>query len=616
MIEQFHFLRPWWLLLLLPLAVLIWQLARGRFDGGGWRGIVDPQLLPHVLSGEGRGERGAMRWLMGTVAALSIVAMAGPTWEKLPQPVYQKDTALAIVLDLSRSMNAADIKPSRLVRARHKIADILNLRLEGQTALVVYAADAFTVTPLTSDVDTILALLPDLDSALMPAQGSRADRAFERAFELFANAAVVRGDVLLISDAVDDATLTRIERLHDAHPQHRVSVLAVGTDEGAPVPLEQGGFLKTADGSIVIPALGEENLSRIADFGGGVYATISSDDIDINSLAYLLESSIDASDANLAEDLATERWREFGPWLLLVALPLAALAFRRGALLVLPLCLLSIPPDAYAFDWSSLWQNDDQRARGLFERGDHAAAAELFDNPDWKGASRYRAQDYQGALENWGGLEGEESLYNAGNALARLGRYEEALKAYDSLLERNPDHEDALFNKRAIEEFMRQQQQQEQSQSGDESSDQQSEQNEGGEQSQSGESGESGSGSSADSGQSEGEAQDNQSGQQQQGEGQAAENDSNDESGDRETGDQGGDSEADDQQRASQDEQQPEQAESPGDGDPLPEEEKLSAQAAEQWLRKIPDDPGGLLRRKFLYQFRERGGVAAEAESW
>ena len=161
MIEQFHFLRPWWLLALVPHVAITWLLIRGRYDSGNWRTVIDPRLLPHVLSDSKRKTHASIRGVLATVAGLAIIALAGPTWEKRQQPVFDQQTSLVVALDLSRSMDVADIKPTRLTRARHKIADILNQREEGQTALVVYAADAFAVTPLTHDADTILALLPD-----------------------------------------------------------------------------------------------------------------------------------------------------------------------------------------------------------------------------------------------------------------------------------------------------------------------------------------------------------------------------------------------------------------------------------------------------------------------
>jgi Ca-activated chloride channel family protein len=556
--------------------------------------VIDTRLLPFVLSSASADSRSWSRWVLGSVALLAIIALAGPTWERLPQSVYHKETALVIALDLSRSMNSADLKPSRLSRARHKIADILNLRQEGQTALVVYAADAFTVTPLTNDVDTILALLPDLETELMPAQGTRADRAIELALELFANSGIARGDVLLISDGLSDLEVNRVESRLDETPGNRLSVLAVGTREGGPVPLKNGGFLKDRDGAIVITGMLEDNLRRVARNGGGVFAEISADDVDINSLAYMMDSSIDDREARLS-DHSTDIWRELGPWLILVALPLAALGFRRGVVWLIPLYIVVLSPDAQAVDWQTLWQNNDQRAHQLFERGDHAAAAELFDNPEWQASSKYRAGDYAAALDAWQQLDGGDANYNRANTLARMGRYEDALTSYQRLLEQHPEHEDGRFNKEALEEWLKNQQQQQGEQQQKGAQDQQQQQGEQNRQQQQG-----------------GQAQ-----QQQSDSGDTQQNDSQQTSENAQNQADNGSQGELDQTRQEQSRQSGEQEHEVAENDALAElDQKMTEQAAEQWLRKIPDDPGGLLRRKFIYQYRQRGGVDAEAQSW
>ncbi|KAF3983350.1 MAG: VWA domain-containing protein, partial [Methylococcales symbiont of Hymedesmia sp. n. MRB-2018] len=171
-IADFHFIRPYWLLALLPATQLFISLVNNKLNRANWSLICDPQLAPFVLQ-----DSVVKRSILSLTAAplatfLLIISLAGPTWERVPSPVFRNDAGLVIALDLSRSMDAADITPSRLSRARFKVADILRQRKDGQTALIVYAADVFTVTPLTEDNETIISQISALTTDIMPSQGS------------------------------------------------------------------------------------------------------------------------------------------------------------------------------------------------------------------------------------------------------------------------------------------------------------------------------------------------------------------------------------------------------------------------------------------------------------
>jgi Ca-activated chloride channel family protein len=589
MIEQFTLLRPLWLLALLPLAGLIWQLFKGNPNSRSWQSVVDPELLPHLLGGKFQARQSRTVVLVAVIGFVAIIALAGPVWEKLPQPVYRQQAALVIALDLSRSMDATDVKPSRLTRARHKIADILSRRGEGQTALVVYAADAFLVTPLTEDVGTIKALLPSLSTDLMPAQGSRVDRALQQALRLFDNGGVRRGDILIVSDGLSANEIVEVERILRDLSGYRISILGVGSETGGPIPLASGGFLKDAQGSIVIPRMPADAMARLAAKGAGEFATITTDDRDILSILDHIQRNRFETEA-IVSDQTADIWREQGPWLLLFILPFIALAFRRGVLFMLPLLLIPFSPGADAFGWEELWQNQNQRGRLQFEQGAHEQAAELFKNPGWKASSHYRAGDYDEALQYWAEQADESAYYNQGNALAKLGRMDEAVKAYEKALEINPQHQDAGYNKKLLEDLIEQQQQQPKDQQ-DQQQDQQ-----GSEQQQSQDSGQ--------NQQADGEGDQQRSDDSNNQQDSQARRDSDPQTSDtsQQESTQPQDSQAD--QQASEDEQLAEM------------EQQMSEQAADQWLRKIPDDPGGLLRRKFIYQYQNRAGSPVEANPW
>jgi Ca-activated chloride channel family protein len=556
-LELFHFIRPYWLLALIPLSIILWLLIHRHLSSGNWAKVCDPELLPHILIGQDQKRKKWPLYSLAIGGLLAIVALAGPTWERLPQPTFTDMSALVILLDLSHSMDATDIKPSRLVRARFKVADILKQRQEGQTALVVYAGDAFTVTPLTDDTDTIVSQLSVLNTSIMPSQGSRADIALKKAADLLEQAGLKNGNILLITDGLNQAYKNTIENMKS----YKISILGVGTAEGSPIQLPNGGFLKDSKGAIVIPKLDERNLAELAQLGGGIYQGIKNDDSDIKSLAAAYNSFNNQLDK---QELKVDTWREQGPWLLVLLLPLAALGFRRGILsVILLIFFMPIPQPAQAWDWNSLWFTADQQASQAFEKGEMEKSAELFENSEWKGAAQYKAGKYEDALKSLEGLDNAESWYNKGNALAKLSRYSEAIEAYKKALELNSKHEDAKYNKELVEKQLQKQQNQQ-----NQDSQQQDKQNQQNQQ--------------QNSEQQNSEQQDKQNQQQSKSADKSEEKQQSDEKEDKTT---------------------------------ISTPDEIE-QAKQQLLRQIPDDPGGLLRRKFKYQYQQQGQQSQGEQAW
>jgi Ca-activated chloride channel family protein len=636
---DFHFLRPWWLLALLPLIALVWALHRHRRSGGDWRAFCDPALLPHILIGTpGRQARWPL-WLTAVGGALAVLALAGPAWERLPTPVFRNLSALVVVLDLSMSMEAADLKPNRLERARFKIEDILRERKDGQTALVVYAGDAFAVTPITDDTATIAAQLSALSPALMPVQGARPDLGLKTAARLLKQAGLKAGDVLLISggEGAGEAESTAAKLRAEGY---RVSVLGAGTPDGAPVPLPEGGFLKDIRGNIVIPKLDAPALAQLAQAGGGLYRTLASGSGDLDALLRLFDRRAEAAEQT-GDTVRIEQWREYGVFLLPILLPLAALAFRRGWLGAwLLLVLVPLPQPAHAFEWQDLWLTPDQRAQRDFRAGHPDEAAQRFQNPEWKAAAEYKASRYEQAAKALEKLDTGTSHYNRGNALASQGQYEQALKAYDQALKLDPNNEDAQYNKKLVEEELRKQQEERKKQEQEKKQDKQDQGQDQGQQPQPSPSGQKGSEPPPDQGkngdqkqeqQKQGENQssqqsaENQSDGNRNGEAQGAQPDENAKGseqpknqpapGEDEKGEQ---AKAKQSEPAPQDESpekenpaaqgQPEKADGaePRKAGPESEARGETRQAEEQWLRRIPDDPGGLLKEKFRRQYSQR----------
>lgn len=601
-LSEFHFIRPYWLLALLPYLILLGLLVRRKLSHGNWTAVCDAALLPYLLQDKAVAQS---RWPLATgavAAVLAIVALAGPTWERLPTPVFRNDSALVIVLDLSRSMDAADIKPSRLVMARYKIADILKQRKDGQTALIVYADEAFTVTPLTNDTETIANQLSALTTGIMPSEGNNTTRALEKAEALFKQAGLQKGQILLITDGgnIDDA-LSKAKSV-DAY---QLLVLGVGTSGGAPIALKTGGFLKDEQGSIVVDKLDISSLEKLAQAGNGAYQSLMSDDTDIQALLSTLISQSDGKGEN-TENLLLDRWRDVGPWLLLLVLPLAALNFRKGLLGLIFILLLPLPKNSYALEldktWQDLWQSKDQQAQAAYRQGDFNKAAELFENTDWKAAAHYKSGAFDKALENLKENPSANSYYNQGNALAQSGQLKEALDAYNKALKLNPDDGDTQYNKALVEKALEQQKQeqkQDQQQDRDKKPDSQDQKDQ--EQKQDGDK----------SGQSEQDKSEENKDEQKESD---QKPEQKPEQSQQSTEQQPEKADAEQQKEKQADAAKPEQADAKKDdkkpdapAQPLGAMSNEEKQANEQWLKRIPDDPAGLLKRKFKYQYDQRG---------
>ena len=583
------------MLMLIPLVLLAAYYLGRSGSAGQWSRFIESQRL-QLLSGSRVKLR---RWpvTFALAAILAVLALAAPTWEKLPVPTRDDKAPLVVLFDLSPSMLAQDLAPDRLTRARLKVTDLLRQRSEGQTALIAYAGSPHRVSPLTDDTRTIENLLPALHPAVMPQGGSNVEGAVELALEMLASAGFEsRGQLLLVTDGVSADAQKAIRDLLPVGV--RLSILGVGTPPGAPVPTGSGGFLRDSRSEIIVARLNRNELQMLAGAAGGRYIELQADDADIHYLLEPLELQQVASEE--VSETTYDDWHDAGYWLVILMLPLALLAARRGVLFaLLPLALLSTLPAqrAEAGLWDDLWLTADQQGKQALADGDAARAAELFEDPEWRGYAAWQAGDYRAAADSFSEAE-QASLYNQGTTLAGSGDLEGALAKLNSFIQANPDHENARFNRDLIEQLLQQQEQEQQSgESGDSDQDQsagesQSEDGSSGDEGQSGQQQSAGGDSQENDGESSSQPDANTEGTEQSGENSA------DAGGAEENGEE---TSAEQQQEAMTaaanegDEPSGEQTMGLADGD------NLSA-ASEQWLRAIPDDPAGLLRRKFEYE--------------
>lgn len=459
---DFHFLRPEWLLALFPAALLIAYVARRRAFGAApeWAGLVDAHLLRHLtISGA---QVGQSRWLpvaFGAGLIASVMAMAGPTWQKQPMPAFQGDAPSVIVLSLAQSMNSTDLVPSRLTRAGHKLRDMLDRATGDDVAFVIYADRPFVAAPLTSDADVIQQMLPELSTSLMPVLGNRLDLAITEGQALLDRAAASAGRIVVLADGMGlnpDASVAAARAAQASG--YTLNVLGVGTTGGATLQTANGRAIQTRDGQNVTVTLDTDGLTALAQAGGGTFAAITADDSDLARV--FPDQSGDLQGVGEATDYVSDGWADIGYFLLFIPVLLAPLAFRRGLILVFAFGIVglgAVPQGAQAGVWEDLWQTPDQQAQAAFNAGNFAAAAGLATTGDARGAALYRNADFGSAAAQFGTDD-----YNRGNALAKSGAFEEALAAYDARLAVAPQDADAQFNRDIVAKLLEQQQQDQQ----------------------------------------------------------------------------------------------------------------------------------------------------------
>ena len=647
-VHDFHFLRPEWFVALLPLCLLIMLIRQYRRSQSGWQSVIPSHLYKHLIAGKAVAGKQAPLSLLALCWFICVVALAGPVWERLPQPVFQVQEGHVVVIDMSLSMRATDVSPDRLTRAKYKAIDLINSIDEGETGLVAYAGDAFTISPLTADAGNLVALLPGLSPEIMPVAGSDPYRGIQEAADLLQNAGYQQGNIYWLTDGITLPQAQDLRSLISELP-YTVNILGVGTEEGAPIRQLDGQLLKDQRGQIVIPKLRGQQLQNLAGASGGAYSKLSAGDSDIKRLTgrNLLHNNAEETGEQTSQD--GDQWAELGPWLLLLILPFAAYAFRRGVILTLLLVplLVATPQPAFAqaggpvtdgepeaetpvTSWyETPFLNADQQGAKEYDAGNFNTAADTFKSAEWQGAAAYESGNYEQALDAFSRSNSTDAVYNQGNALAQLGKLDDAIARYDEVLKRDPEHADAKANKALLEQMKQEQEKQQQEQQNQQQNQDQQDQNGGNQQPQDGQQGQNDENNGSDEQQQNDQSQSSGDQQQQGGEGEDQQSENrNEESqspGQEQQNEQADGQEAENEDSESQspaqadegDQQQQNQSAQAQTGE-LTDEEKEKMQRLDNLMKKIPDDPAFLLKRKMQLeaQQRRRQGPPSNRSEW
>lgn len=416
-LTSFHLLRPLWLVALIPVAavsaLLLWrQSARAQ-----WGRVIAPHLLDHLIVQPGRGRSVNPLYLVSAAMTLGIIALSGPTWRRELPPFVEDKAPLMIALAVGSSMNSNDVAPSRLERAKQKIADLLVARAGARTGLIAYAGTAHLVMPLTDDRAVIAPFLAALAPGLMPADGNNVASAIALAVQSLATEPVA-GTILIVADDLGAADAAAIRQ---AAGRNNLVMLAV-----------------TA--SVTSSPLGSDAVA------------VSVDGADILRLERRIETRFQAAQS----DALGTRWQDEGFWLLLPLALLTLLWFRRGTTVawVVAFVIVAHAGPSRAEETSrfaDLWLTPDQQGRLAFDRGDYRTAARLFADPMWRGISAYRAYDFLTAAQEFARVESLEATFALGNAQAQNHAFEKAIQAYDDVLKAQPGNLVAKTNRAIVQ---------------------------------------------------------------------------------------------------------------------------------------------------------------------
>ncbi len=298
--SEFHLLRPYWLLSLLPLMLVCWAIWRSQDSQARLKKVISPHLLEHLVVGEQRTRRLRPASMLILIWIVTVIALTGPTWQREAAPFTDDDAGLVVLLKVTATMMATDIQPSRLQRAKHKLHDLLQQRKGTSTGLVVYSGSAHLVMPLTRDDRIVTAMVEDLTPELMPADGDTLVAALKLAEGMLEQAGVP-GSLLVMADNVAPS---QVERLSAARINVPVQFLAL-TAPAAPI---------------------DAGMQAAASALGAAVTRISVDEEDVERIAQRAESSFKA----VAGISSGDRWRDAGYALLPLIALLSLMWSRKG----------------------------------------------------------------------------------------------------------------------------------------------------------------------------------------------------------------------------------------------------------------------------------------------
>jgi Ca-activated chloride channel family protein len=427
-LAYFHFLRPAFLWLLLPFVLVIyynWYKAKKQQQGLH----TIPKHLREILTvGEKKWRNNLPLKLLFVACLVGIVIIAGPSWTKQPSPFGEDKADLVLVLDASSSMNETDVAPNRLDLAKFKLMDLVAQRGGGRTALVIYSGSAHVAMPLTKDTKVFESLLQSVSSKMMPREGKFAEYSLPVIDKLTSQSSFGTS-VLLVTDGLSQKASDDFSK-YFAQSSNQLLIWGIGdTSKQAPIAFE------------------ESQLKSVASQSGGDFITVTTDNKDVKRVLNKIETHLQMSDESVMP------WKDSGYPLVFVLALIYLMWFRKGWMV--KWCLLGAvsmsglaPNNAMASEWQfiDLWMTKDQQGQRLYQNDEFFKAAQTFESSEWKAISYYRSSHYDLAQQYFGRIDSLSAQFGVATALAHQREYVAARKAFQLIVDREPDFPGAQQN--------------------------------------------------------------------------------------------------------------------------------------------------------------------------
>ncbi|GGZ41442.1 hypothetical protein GCM10007049_38410 [Echinicola pacifica] len=428
--SEFHFLRPEYLWLFLPMFLLFGLSLFFFQDQNKWKKFIAPALRPYVIRKGSNTQRIVMLSLFVLGFSFGLMALSGPAWEKEELPEKSLETSAVICLEISPSMMATDIQPSRLDRAKLKIEDFINSNPRARLGLVVYGGTAHVVVPLTRDYSIISSHIKSLSTNIMPVQGADMKAGLQLANQMI-EGTDAPGSILLMADDFGSEEVELISSMGLTEGM-TTNILCINTPTGASV--------SGAGGKKVNSAMNTQVLQQLQAMDYVEVIPLTLDDSDVKQVSGRIKTNLVFQEK---PEESSDEWQDQGWWLIIPLMIIFLLWFRKGWV-IYGLILMIFTSCGQVERFDDLWFTRDYQGQRLAKDGKYEEAAARYEDPLLKGNAYFKAGDFNAAINAYTEDSSALGKYNLGLAYFQEGQLDEALRAFGLAAKLDPSMEEAV----------------------------------------------------------------------------------------------------------------------------------------------------------------------------